>query len=191
MQTKTCSKCQEVKPLTDFYNHRPGKFGVSSRCKKCLKKKSKEWRKNNPEKRKEYKAQYDRNNSEKIKEYNKKWHENNPERVREIDRKYRKNNPEKDNSKNSKRKALIRNSIVENVDLLQLYKNHKYICGICGKKIDKKLRWPNLNSISHDHIIPLSKGGSHTYYNIQPAHLGCNISKSAKITNMQLRLQIT
>lgn len=32
-----------------------------------------------------------------------------------------------------------------------------------------------------DHIIPLSKGGTHTYNNVQLAHYICNSKKSDKI----------
>ena len=31
-----------------------------------------------------------------------------------------------------------------------------------------------------DHIIPLSKGGSHTWDNVQLAHMGCNAGKCDK-----------
>lgn len=33
--TKTCTKCQEVKVLDEFYLHRRGKFGRHSTCKSC------------------------------------------------------------------------------------------------------------------------------------------------------------
>jgi len=107
----------------------------------------------------------------------------------EATRQWQINNPEKVNSKDSKRRALKLNSTVEKVDLLQLYNTHNWICGICDLKIDKRLKYPSPMRISHDHIIPLSKGGSHTYDNIQPAHLGCNISKGNRIKNLQLKLQ--
>ena len=54
------------------------------------------------------------------------------------------------------------------------------ICQICGKVVDdtdignghiKKL-YPSI-----DHIIPLSKGGTHTWDNVQLAHMGCNAGK--------------
>jgi 5-methylcytosine-specific restriction endonuclease McrA len=50
-------------------------------------------------------------------------------------------------------------------------------CGICGHDIDKSLKFPNLDSMTIDHILPLSNGGSHTLSNVQLAHLKCNVKK--------------
>lgn len=57
------------------------------------------------------------------------------------------------------------------------------ICQICGKPVDMAdiknghigRHYPTL-----DHIIPLSKGGSHTWDNVQLAHMGCNAGKCDK-----------
>lgn len=54
-------------------------------------------------------------------------------------------------------------------------------CGICGKYIDLTLKRPDMNSFSVDHILPLSKNGSHTLDNVQAAHLLCNCLKQAKL----------
>lgn len=42
-----------------------------------------------------------------------------------------------------------------------------WCCGICGKRVTRAT-W------SLDHIVPLSRGGSHTYANIVLAHRSCN-----------------
>ena len=63
-----------------------------------------------------------------------------------------------------------------------------WLCGICGKKIkpDAPRVYPAGPSI--DHIIPLSRGGEHSWSNVQTAHIGCNIKKSNKLSVSQLRL---
>lgn len=33
--SKTCTKCAETKPLSDFYKNKSGKLGLGSRCKVC------------------------------------------------------------------------------------------------------------------------------------------------------------
>lgn len=52
------------------------------------------------------------------------------------------------------------------------------ICGICGEWIDLREKWPSKKSFSVDHIVPRAAGGSHSFSNLQPAHLGCNERKS-------------
>jgi 5-methylcytosine-specific restriction endonuclease McrA len=43
--------------------------------------------------------------------------------------------------------------------------------------VDKRLAWPDPKSASLDHVRPISRGGSHTYFNVQLAHLTCNLKK--------------
>ncbi len=57
----------------------------------------------------------------------------------------------------------------------------KPACAICGKPIDYTLRWPNPGSFVVDHIIPIAKGGAHTFENTQPAHADCNSKKRARL----------
>lgn len=44
METKSCSKCKEEKPFTDFYRHRSRKDGRTPYCKTCAKKMEKSWK---------------------------------------------------------------------------------------------------------------------------------------------------
>jgi hypothetical protein len=48
MQTKICSKCNKEKPLSDFYKHEKGKFGVHSICKCCRIEYQKTYKENHP-----------------------------------------------------------------------------------------------------------------------------------------------
>ena len=58
------------------------------------------------------------------------------------------------------------------------------ICQICGLAVDDtaienghiKRMYPTV-----DHIIPLSKGGSHTWDNVRLAHMSCNAGKCDKV----------
>lgn len=52
-------------------------------------------------------------------------------------------------------------------------------CGICGKPVDKSLKWPHPMSPTVDHIIPINKGGHPSDIdNLQLAHWCCNRAKS-------------
>lgn len=37
MQTKICTECQEEKELAEFTKQKAGKYGVTSKCKECMK----------------------------------------------------------------------------------------------------------------------------------------------------------
>lgn len=75
---------------------------------------------------------------------------------------------------------------VYGITLKAVAKRDNNICQICGKPCDwNDDSWgngagPNYPSI--DHIIPLSRGGSHTWDNVQCAHLLCNSYKRDLIT---------
>lgn len=72
----------------------------------------------------------------------------------------------------------------ETITLKKVFDKFNGVCQICGGMCD----W---RSIEHghikrlyptvDHIVPLSKGGLHTWSNVQLAHMGCNAGKQAKI----------
>ena len=66
------------------------------------------------------------------------------------------------------------------VTLKRVIKRDGGICQLCGKTVDTtsagrvRLYYPSI-----DHIIPLSKGGGHTWNNVQLAHMICNSRKGA------------
>lgn len=56
------------------------------------------------------------------------------------------------------------------------------VCGICGKPVDKSLRYPHPLSPCVDHIVPIAKGGHPSDLdNLQLAHWTCNRQKSDKL----------
>jgi 5-methylcytosine-specific restriction endonuclease McrA len=60
------------------------------------------------------------------------------------------------------------------------------VCGICGKPVDKKLKYPHPLSACIDHIIPIDKGGHPSDIdNMQLAHWTCNRQKSNKLIASQ------
>jgi 5-methylcytosine-specific restriction endonuclease McrA len=69
----------------------------------------------------------------------------------------------------------------ENIYQCDLYERDEGICALCGEWVDPSLLWPDLESQSLDHIEPLVRGGTHTWDNVQLAHLGCNIKKNARV----------
>ena len=68
----------------------------------------------------------------------------------------------------------------EDIDHLIVFERDDWICGICQTPIDKALRGDNWMRATLDHITPLSKGGTHTYDNVGPAHWICNMQKGCE-----------
>ena len=81
--------------------------------------------------------------------------------------------------KQNTRRALTLGQFVEIINPEEVYSRAKGVCGICHKPVDSGEKW------HVDHIEPISKGGAHTYENVQLAHALCNISKGAKLLKGQ------
>ncbi|MDF9748643.1 endogenous inhibitor of DNA gyrase (YacG/DUF329 family) [Arthrobacter sp. ES3-54] len=80
-----------------------------------------------------------------------------------------------------KRRAQKRGTQVEDLRPVDIYERDIWICGLCVTPVDPTSAWPDPMSPSLDHILPLSRGGTHTYENVQLAHLTCNVSKGNRI----------
>lgn len=87
-----------------------------------------------------------------------------------------------------RRKAKQRGVTVESVNPLTVLTRDGWRCQLCGNPTPKRLRGtyePNAPEV--DHIVPLSKGGEHSYRNTQCACRKCNLAKSGDIKG-QMRL---
>lgn len=98
-------------------------------------------------------------------------------------KKYTNNKSKKNRDIRLKNNGEIDNSI----SLEKLIKRDKNICYLCGKECDSNdFVIENRNFIvgsehpSIDHVIPIAKGGTHTWDNIKLAHIKCNTKKSDK-----------
>ena len=95
-------------------------------------------------------------------------------------RRHYKNNKQSYKEKKNKRRVQKYGGEYVYINIYNIYKRDDWKCGICGFRVDKKLKYPHPLSPSLDHIVPLSKGGAHTKDNVQLAHLRCNLSKGSK-----------
>ncbi|HMC70985.1 MAG TPA: HNH endonuclease signature motif containing protein [Mycobacteriales bacterium] len=90
------------------------------------------------------------------------WIEANPERWNELRR-----------ARDLIRRARKRGTQTERIDLAVVLAKHGMICHLCGDGI------ASLDDLHFDHVIPLARGGTHTYDNLRPAHATCNLRKGA------------
>lgn len=137
----------------------------------------------------EQRREYLQRNREKIRAQRKSWAEANRERLAENQRRYlaahpglaydvvkrwRERNPEQLGIQIGRRRAVKMAAFVEDVDPAAVYLRDRGQCGICRTFVEKK-------DASIDHIIPLARGGKHSYGNVQIAHRRCNSAKGARI----------
>jgi 5-methylcytosine-specific restriction endonuclease McrA len=58
-----------------------------------------------------------------------------------------------------------------------VFERDNWRCGLCRKKIDKRLKHPHMMAATVDHIIPYTKGGDNVLTNVHAAHRQCNQDK--------------
>lgn len=147
------------------------------------------WRVANPEKAKEKDREKRRKNPESMHKSNKRRYDANPEGMRARSRAfrlahpeqtkaaqhtYRKAHPEKHRADEKRRRATHANAPVNDLthaQWLEIQAAQDHRCYYCGKRCRGKL--------TQDHILPLSKGGSHTLHNVIGACRSCNSRKQA------------
>lgn len=82
MTSKTCTKCKETKPVSEFHKRRDSKDGLVYRCKSCAS---------------AARARYREENREKIRERDKAYYEKNRDRIRIVSARRQKANREQEN----------------------------------------------------------------------------------------------
>lgn len=178
-KTQQCSKCNEIKPVSEFAQRPNRKKGYHSRCNPCLAEVARQRRKNH---------------GEQINRLRKERREANPDKSREIAHTWRRANSDKVAESNAKWRAknyeYVRNSNIRNyvrraggfvdptLDIFDVFEDDNYICQLCFEPCDPFARDHHPDMATPDHIIPVSLGGSHTRDNVQTAHLRCNVSKN-------------
>ena len=123
-----------------------------------------------PEVRKAYLATWRSNHREQAKLTTRAWRAANLERARTNEKKTQE-------QKNARRRARVRAALVEKVLRETIGDRDGWKCQICNDPIDRTLHFPDPQSFSVDHVIPIARGGLHAYDNCQATHLMCNLRK--------------
>ena len=179
IQEKKCSRCEQVKQLSEFAPRKEGRLGRMSQCHECCREAIRLYRIKNPYTPKPKRAKKSEAELKAIsKQYSKAYYERNKKRKNELAKLWKQANPEKLADYNHVRRARKYKVAYERIDALVVANRDNWICQICFEPIDSSLTYPNQLYRSVDHIIPLSKGGTHVYENVQIAHLRCNTIKA-------------
>jgi len=81
-----------------------------------------------------------------------------------------------------KERARLRAARVESVDPLKVFERDGWKCHLCHRKTPSRLRGTYHDAAPElDHIIPLSRGGEHSYANTACACRKCNGKKGATV----------
>lgn len=171
-QTKVCTKCDETKPLFDYYRDASKAGGYRNDCKVCVLNRQKAYGEANRDKRIAYMRTYNQANREQVNAKNKARH---AERYA-TDSGYR----EQFYAAATRRKRMLASAKSEPYTRESIFERDVWVCQLCDESIDPEVRWPDSRSASIDHIVPVSLGGDDTPENVQAAHYGCNAGRGIK-----------
>lgn len=195
---KKCSTCKIEKPITDFWK-KHGK--PKSQCKDCeragrkkgswdrayyernkeaVRAASDKWRRENPEKYREWVKRNYHENAEVRRKRSREWYAANADaelraRRAAYQRQYQRENPDVMRATGARRRARKRGALVGPAwARSEVYEAHHGLCQHCGVKLAP-------NEWQEDHKIPLALGGPHSRTNVQPLCPPCNQRKGIKL----------
>jgi 5-methylcytosine-specific restriction endonuclease McrA len=151
IMNKICFKCKEKKSLDLFYRNSHNKDGLTSHCKECV-------------------NLYNSKKKEEKREYDYYYRIRNRKRIKKVKDLYHLNNRDlASDNRHTRRAKRYENGVffIPRKELKKLYNSPCFYCG-------------SLNKITIDHVIPISRGGTHGIGNLVAACAFCNGSKNSK-----------
>lgn len=167
-QTKFCYDCRLRKPTADFRKSHRSVCVDCGKLRSC--RRTAQWRELHPD----HSIEYYKTHVEQYRSNGAKYHAEHPDATRE---------------RAARRRARQQNApVLERVNRLTVAERDGWVCRICFDPIDPLAthRDPttgrvNMEYLHIDHIVPLAKGGEHSYANSQATHARCNLRKSTRI----------
>lgn len=169
---KKCSKCREIKDLEYFHRDSVGQFGVKSKCKECLSKYNKEFKRKNKDKYREMRKEYIKNNPDKVKS----WKSQSKESMNKYATEYRKRILEKEKI-GREIKVCYKCKREKNIEEFRKDKytvdGYTYDCKQCNRESVKEYRKNNREKVLERNRINNKKRSENPFYRIKK-----NISRS-------------
>jgi 5-methylcytosine-specific restriction endonuclease McrA len=177
---KVCTQCGEAKITSEFGKCKKVKSGLRAQCKQCDRLGSKLYREQNPEaarasvdawraKNPDYQSEYIAKNAGRRKVNYQRWAKANSDKLAHTQSRFRTRNRDKRKNQEHIRRSVKSNTSARLVTERDIARLLIQACIYCGQP-----------SAHIDHIIPLSRGGTHSIGNLAPACQWCNLSKSSK-----------
>ncbi len=130
-----------------------------------------------------YVRKWIKENIEHCRKWRKVWYQKNREKELEKHRKWQKTEKGKAANQRGRSKRRAREENIINTltaqEWIDILKEYKFRCAYCGKEFTL------FDRETHDHIIPVSKGGHNVKKNVVPACKSCNSKKGNKILTLK------
>lgn len=192
MQTIT-RKAAKAAGLKYYFTGKPCKRGghldrryvASFGCMTCLRENSSKHFRNLDADKREARREYERRRWQdpKFKQLSRAYARSEKERLKKSvrNREWKKANRASCTDRQNKRNAILYTVFVEDVSLAEIFERDGGCCKLCGLALSMTTCWPHHRTPTRDHVIPLSKGGTHERANLQLACAECNVRKGARI----------
>lgn len=179
---KFCPKCQTTKPRSKFYRNRASLDGYQGYCGVCMNRKKYE----SIAKKKDYYLEMGRRNQrarrhrapDAIKAEKRRSYERHRDYILARNQVWFDAHPGKREHfkymAKLRRRAREYAAFVEEVEPIVVWERDGGVCHICQETV-------SFYQMHLDHVIPISKGGEHSYANIKASHSDCNQWKHARI----------
>lgn len=167
MDSKCCTRCQQLKPLEMFPRRRAYKDGRRAICKACKSTEAIAYNAAHRDEQRAYRiAHLEETHTYRI---------THAKAHRAYRKAYRTEHQDEHRCYEAARRARKRQAPVNDLShaqWLEIQEVFQHRCAYCGKRAKGRL--------TQDHVTPLSNGGAHTASNIVPACSTCNYRKHAK-----------
>jgi 5-methylcytosine-specific restriction endonuclease McrA len=161
---RTCAWCLRTPDQVPFHRAEGSPDGLTARCKWCIKAYQQLYIATKP------------SGHPRIVKKNastRQWRARNRDRIRESGRRWRLNNRDIVLAAAERRRRRLRglDGRIPTLNRRRVWRALRGLCGLCALPVP-------FEDMQVDHIKPVSKGGSHSYTNVQPSHPACNRRKS-------------
>lgn len=200
-----CSACKKTLPAEAFFRDRAKKSGLASRCRPCQKTYHEAWRETHrahtnrlekarreiatPEVKAARTAQSVKWQAEKYAN-DPEWrarflasqrraYSRDPEKFKAQTRAWQLAHWDETLSIQARRRTQKRHPDAERIRPSVVFSRDDWVCHLCGETTEPD--GPRARRPSMDHVVPLARGGEHTYDNVRCAHQVCNIRKGARL----------